>query len=1174
MEGSFSNESELSLSFENIRTSPNFINLKKLVNEIESQKELNLQIPPTKAAKLKILKDKVVNEIQDTEIIPVIYKADQLLGKSNQTNKILKLETENTQLKQEISDLKEENARLSQAPSQSSFDNEELFSSPSQNKKSEQKLLKTITELRKRINDLQNEQIDKDSEIENLQHINENLQQDNEKMENYIKKCKDKIQKFEDLVYDTDQQNQKLKKQIEDLQMQNELAMKEATSFDGKEEMELENAQLKQQVTELAQFSDKQNDQYNELCQQIQDLYSQRMKLSELVYKLLQELEVYERFSAHTNKDDNTNKDFERSTATRDITPLISTLSDNEADKTLLQTLVSQIKELVASDQNAVDIIENTKYSDEDKLFQVVEYLLNQKQTKKTQQELEARNEALVKAVYSQLRFINELANSRELQKLMIQAPQNEMLRKILQSSCTSCKQYLAENNITLMQDEKSCFDYLLPRNSAQNSPETQQEYLINEVAKYKNIEDSNLFLLTVQCLITNDVLKKYSQELRNVAQKQGQENRVLKDQIKQLQDDAVAQQFDSPRPLKVTTRGLGSPSSNLNSTDGNFRTTVHRLLLRCRDILQEQVDGLELDPEDIQKEKKRSPKHTLSSLHEEEEKTEIEEEEDQNQNSIIDLSSLDELIQIVAGGQNLPDNQQYILKLEKKVESQKSKFQQSIDHYDQMIQELKNEITKSQEDFNKINEQNQVRISADAQTILDNEARIEQLEKENEDLRNDLSAARNEVARMSENSKLEVEQISNHYRNVKTDFNDLIEHLHEKLVEFSQESRDQFTQSKHLIKKYLNTMKFANQEMKKTIIEIISDKNSQIKKLERALQQIQSKIQQAEEDSEKYKEELKQEKQKNIQSNIRIKTMEMKQKAQEEAMQRDLSLKQKQMEFQQRAKEAESEQKIERTRMEAQRQTHELYTKICRNFKEFVDISQPISIETVEKIMVRVNDRLNVAKEDKRIKDDLLDQIEALKKIMNIKENQQNVRLTSVLSDYMHTTNLQLNKVDRLQQENDRMRGEIAEARKTNSISQYVKEWENWAKKVSQIAFDTQDYCKDSKILRKKLEEVIMHATDPTAQQRKLEIMRAQKHILEKGYDQIHATKHIRMKAPILVCVSVALMQRLSGCVHTDLGGIGIDFDNENDREDMNSTNDSFVEKPPLFGQFVIPSK
>ena len=1137
-------QSGLNQSFESVKTSPNFISLKKLVQEIDAQKDLKLQLPPTKAAKLQLLKEKVVGEINENEVMPVIRQADHFLGQINQTSKLSKLEQENNQLKQEIDDLRDENSRISFLSSQNSVDNDEIASIHSQAKKSEQKLLQTISQLKQRINDLENDQIDKDAEIEHYQQINQNLTTENAKMENYIKKTNEKIQKYEDMIFDFDQQNQKLKKQIDDLKMQNEVLLHQTSENDGKMDIEIENEQLKQQIDDLVKFTDIQNQHCDQQSTQIQTLFNQRKNLSEIIYKLLQELEMMERVNVQQSLQQKPKEEV----ISRDIVPLIDPEKERETEKSILASLVSQIKEFIFEDQQAVEILSDSRISDEDKLFQVVEYLKKEKEMRKTQEALEARNQVLQKAVFSQLRFINELANSRELQKLMIQAPHTEMLRKMLQSSYSQCQQYLTENNIQSDFDERSCFDYLLPRNSTQNSIESQQSYLINEVTNLKNIEDSNLFLLTVQCLTTNDILKKYSQELRNVAQKQAQENRTLKDEISQLKEDSIFNEMQN-KSTTIKERDL----EPLNTNDP-FRVKIHRLLLRCRDILQEQIDGLEFDTNKQQK--------ANSSLNEEE-------------SEIIDLSSLNELIKIVGGGQNLPDNEQYVMKLEKKVESQKQRFSDAINRYDQMIQELKEEITKSQEEFNQINEQNQTRITADAQTILENEEKIQQLEKENEELRTDLSAARNEVQRLAENSKSDFDEISSNYNDIRSDFNELLEHLHEKLVEFSNESREQFSQAKHLIKKYLYSMNYANQEVKKAVIEVVSQKDNQIRKLERALQQIQTRLEETEEEKEKFKDELKQEKQKNIQNSVKIRTLELKQKSQEESMQRDLSLKQKQIEFQARSREAEAEQKIERIKMETNRQIHEICTKICRNFKEFVDITQPISVETVEKVMIRVNDRLLEAKEDKMMKEDLVSQMNTLKRLLNVKEGQQNMRISSLLTDYIHSTNLQLNKLDRLQQENDRMRAEITEARKTNNMSLKVKEWENWAKKVSQIAFDTQEYAKDNSLLRRKLEEIILHSTNITVTQRKVEMLRIEKKILENGINQVQKTKFVKLKAPIMAIVSIALMQRMCGCIHTDLGGIGLDLsDDSEDNITSSSFNDSFQSKPPLFSNFVIPSK
>ena len=1095
---SFPIPDELQQSIDDIEKSSEFINLKDLIQDIESQKRNEKGIAPTKFSKLQILREKVEEKLPSNDVISTLFKANQITGNAEQQENISKLSLENEQLKGEIDDLKAENSQLSEIFSKNSRENEEKENIRQQTKQMEQKYIRMIEELKRKLSEQENIINDKESEIENLNDSNKSLVTANSELEKEVSKRDKKIQKLEDIAYDVDEEKRKLEAQIEDLKLQIELKQVPGADDDNKESLMIENEQLKQQNSDLLALIDSQTQQYESQFQEILSLTTQKNKLATMVYNLLRECELYD--AMKEGREEELIKE-------REITPEVEEHAN-------FDKLISQIKLLAESDKEITEIINNEEMEGSEKVINIIEGLIKEKMKVRSQESLVSMNKRLTDAVFSQLKFISELSNSKELQKLMIEAPQNEFLRRQLINAVQTTNEFLVANNITL-HEEQSLFDFLLPRTIADQmkSQEKLIENLSNYLDEHEDAAESELFLIVVQCLTCNTVLMKYSTEVKNIAQKHTFENRTLKQQLN-------SRSVIEPEYSAASTRDAKTmPESE--------KETIQRLAIKCREMLAEQYEDADLRP-------------------------------------------LDELIDSI-GGDELKENQQYVMKLEKKVLSQKAKLTETTEKYNAMINELNEELLKLQEEFKEVSEQKSGKVEEYVQQIEELKGTVQDTEKENEELRQELEQTKEEINKITEEKDQEIDEIKKQCKEVGDIFDHILVELHTKNQELTEGSTIIARGVEHLRKKFVHMMRTSNQTIKKKVMQVLAENDKTIKKMEKELKQTKTALDQTKEERDKLKENLTEEKKNALALSVKVRTLELKAKSSDEAAKREINLKQKQLEFQARAREAEANQKAEHAKLEASRQTHEVYTKICRTFKEFVDITQPISAETVDTVIKRASERIKAAKQAAIVKEELLEEQDILRRILNVKPGT-NVRLSSALSDFVHKANLQGNKIEVLENENKRMKKEITDARSTNVMASTVKEWEAWCAKISDLLFGHSATPEETK---KAIENVVLSSTDKSATTRKIELLRNEKKIVMLGLDQ-RVRKQLRpsLIGPILAFTALLHIQKLSGHVHTDMG-IGIDANDDEDNDeiiDFDTNSRSSSQRAPLFQKFVIP--
>jgi hypothetical protein len=198
------------------------------------------------------------------------------------------------------------------------------------------------------------------------------------------------------------------------------------------------------------------------------------------------------------------------------------------------------------------DEIRGIMRDDSRTLIQRIQSALSILTENKEVQELRAANDRLLVAVCSQLRFIEEIAVSSDIESWVIVPQSIEQARARLLSQAARIEEFIAEIGNTKSQ---GFFDGVVrPEPSIQIS-----EYL-RKFESPKTPESRELFVLVLQTLTANEILKKYAVECKAQASLEVDNIREELEAAKhQMQTAIASQQADCEAKVKEHREGIRS---------------------------------------------------------------------------------------------------------------------------------------------------------------------------------------------------------------------------------------------------------------------------------------------------------------------------------------------------------------------------------------------------------------------------------------------------------------------------------------------------------------------------------------------------------------------------------------------------------------------------------------
>ncbi|OHS93302.1 hypothetical protein TRFO_11929 [Tritrichomonas foetus] len=697
------------------------------------------------------------------------------------------------------------------------------------------------------------------------------------------------------------------------------------------------------------------------------------------------------------------------------------------------------------------------------------------------------------------LRFIDQIANSGEIQNWLIDTTNEQTVaqfREALFKQCAKIDGFLKENGFDEFDDENNLDDDFLG---------TSQK--LSEMPE--NPSPQELFAVIKMQTSANEFLRRFSEELKIQNSRLLSDVRSMRFDLSDLRAseeekaneriDAIQQQLDREKEKselldKLTNFLRTAYSEQSNKTSSQGRKRIIKMCLRIiedKEVRDDLSNGSSDNNEDYiqalenkirsMKEKNMilfsKVKHLRSQLNKQ--KIQFTEEFDNSQRFNDDLTN-----SIIEKERSLSSLKDEIEEKTNKIKSLTGRVEALTNQISDLQEAHKNEIsTNSQEHEKKL-----------AIINIDNENMINKMKNEYEDTINELNSKlretkltlKSEIKKMETESEIEAQKS----KEIRIHFEALTTDLKEKLKEIRERESNEKNE-------------------KQKIIGELNEVKNQLSKCRIENRMISLKLQTNEE---KYAREKQLAETQNKMKLIKVIT--------------------------------EKDQKINELKESSELEFHYFLRDIFSIFKEFmIDFSIPISRESVMDLLEKVNETLNNVQRENR---DISDTLKNVYKILNIKTKREEFNLISILTNKINNsnnTNTNSNSPNSKNQITSPTTIQNSKNDKNGDVQNSTRNWEIWARRLHALITDNFSTVKSSKELMSAIEESLMSAIGQRQIFRKMEILRAEKILLAKGVSNKRINAVTEKKRPIsiiqimAIMASIRRMQRLSGHLKSVIG-------------------------------------
>ncbi|OHT08278.1 hypothetical protein TRFO_04879 [Tritrichomonas foetus] len=532
-----------------------------------------------------------------------------------------------------------------------------------------------------------------------------------------------------------------------------------------------------------------------------------------------------------------------------------------------------------------------------------------------TNKDLLETNQKLFSVIIGQFKFIQSLSNSKDCFNTLYPDLPYDECRNLVIAQVARIQHFI--NTYARGLAEDSClFDDLLKTQNSQNFLDSIKKYL-GRYAKPQSLESEELFILLLQSVACNDILRQYGNEARK-------HNATLAQKYKQLKDYSG----QAKKALEIQS------STMIQESNSKVQETIiaAKSLLR-KSLLQESSQNPEI------------------------------------------VNYLEELDNIAP----VKDNE-YVRALQKQNgELRKEMFElknaraklmndakTDIEAVQKQIQQIKDESNKR---LGKKNEENVKLANKLKQTIL----RLGELKRENTKMNESIALAEKKYKQFEEQSNTLVCEIQDQLSSTKADFENLLRETQMKNEEFQQSKILEMSQFQDTIKKTNEALQKENSKLKKALRQEKDNNNNLTKKYDETCERY-------EEACNKYEEKIATLKHNEIEAldaadtvskqfkeihndhqklEIEFKALQLRFDSKDEASKRDKSILESQLNAKIMAVEHDAQTAIEAAKSAQLAKQQLLLGEICKYFPGFVNIQSPISEETVFAMLQKVRDSI-----------------------------------------------------------------------------------------------------------------------------------------------------------------------------------------------------------------------
>lgn len=538
-----------------------------------------------------------------------------------------------------------------------------------------------------------------------------------------------------------------------------------------------------------------------------------------------------------------------------------------------------------------------------------------------TNQSLQKTNQKLFSVICGQFKFINNLSNSKSCFEALYPESSYEEYRSLLISQVGRIQNFISTYAKGLSED--SClFEELLSTQSSQDLLNNIKQYL-NDYTKPQSLESEELFILLLQAISCNDILRKYGDEARK-------HNTILSQRYKSMKESSDR----AKKALEAQT------SSMIQETNSKVQDSI----IAAKSILRKSIIL------------------------------------DQNQSADV-FNCLEDLDNVAP----VKDNE-YIKSLQKQNCDFRKEIYEIKQENANLISQTKADLELAQskiksvkEDLNgklaKKTKENKLLISKLRQIYNS----YQNVKKENQRLTNDL----NEAEKKENESNLLFSEIQDQLNSTKADFESFMKETKEKSDEFKQtknievsqikeemqKSNDILTQENNDLKKALRKEKKANEDLQAEY----SEKVTELKQNE------MDALNAAEEVSKKYS-ELHSDYQ-NLE--IEFRSLKSRFDSKSETVKRDKAILESQFKAQIMSIQHDARQSVEAEKISQCAKSQLFMNEICKFFPEYVNIQSPITEETVFSMLRKTKEKIGSIEKDYK-NNQILDDVS---KLLNVND-------------------------------------------------------------------------------------------------------------------------------------------------------------------------------------------
>ena len=960
------------------------------------------------------------------------------------------------------------------------------------------------------------------------------IRMDNEKLFRKTEKQEKKIRELEQKNEECTAQNELLKKNNKSLNEQvkhlKDGSFTQSKVVIGTPELDEIKSQLEAKETEhqklLSLFEDV-TQQFEEQTAELEEQSKARMTFITAIQKLSVVNRQLETHLEHSQTQCN-----ESTKQIESLTQKIKELEERTQKEVVDESLLAGIAEMVEDipetvKQEISSICEEKERSVRNRILQIIHALLPKEQNPVVEQNeseelhaLKVHNQRLIAAVCSELRFIERLADSGEIQSWMFADQTVSEVRARLLSQCAKIETFLKENAIELVADV-DLFDYL----QIDTDPVHLSRNLRSFFATYdspKTQEGKTLFVMLMQAVTSNEVLQKYATEARARCIHQSKEIASVKKELEMARECMKTNYQEKTREVKAQQDRIRKESETLKQTKSAIL-----------DILRSSIAM------------------------------------EESSNFAKTIKCIEEL---KTEGMPPLDTTDYVAQLEEKCAGVAKELENCQTKYDEMLASTKEELASLQKEMQEIEECSAQKlaeheestkklreeIAQKDQEIASNKASLEQMTKEYTELKAKYDNTNKDFHR-------ELDSLRKEYEAIVKALTRKLKAVEKGVEESMRTSQAEFQSNRSILKKKLSRASAELSETKAEKENAVSSLEKQITALQQELSFVKDKEACQANTIEKLQAELKDARSKAANMAVEQKMLQTKLIGKDETLRREKSQYESQLKLRLFAIDSDYQAKTEAMKNDYNTRTHDFMVRVCHLFENMIDTSQPINQDTVESLLERVRARL-IALDNASLAGEQA-QIE-LQTLRDITGASKQAKLSSHVANVMKAMKQNAADLEKLESENKAMKREVTEARALMTQEVATREWEQWARRLHSVAVGPSGLSIRSEEIRRSLEETVFAALGNRSVLKRLEFLRTEKKLLQSGLLTTKVDRgELTLRHVITAMSAVRRIQKLSGHVKS---GLSFPITRETPEKDSEKLRKAST-RAPLFRQFVI---